>query len=198
MMLEESKLGKRRSNGPRQKSKKELLALSLKQTATQVDNSDPYDALDTMRPDGVRARMRHETSRKIVMFKPLDNGRVGRKEVPSANLQMLMEGGWLWECPDCGTDCYDDPNECPGRAPRKYRECNICDARFYDPGDNKMQKEAVDDSNKIVDDADAKATPSTPEARTLQMLQWHIAAYHPEEAAARGLGQLVVQLNSGK
>ena len=192
-------LGKRRPAAPRTKSKKELLALALRQADVDRNEEDPYAALKDDRPEGAKATLRHETSRKIIMFKYADNGRVQRKEVPSANLQMLMENGWLWECPDCGTDCYDDPNACPRRDPVKYRECPVCFKKFHDYGVTKANTEDTDDDvNRIMDVSTPKNSPSTPESRTLQALNMHIAAYHPEEAASRGLSQLVMQIQGGR
>lgn len=152
------------------------------------------DEMRSRRDPRDRGSIEHTTSAKVTMWKPNPPHGYIPREIPVENIKMAFGDGWLSACPDCGTtDCTDDPNSCTGRAPMKYRSCPECNKRVYDVAtstldiiaeDPEAAEESESDPHAIVDDS---YLASTPEARTKSRLDRHMLAYHPEEAAARGL-----------
>ena len=177
-------IGKRKAPAPRQLTKKEILLSQLARTPTEVNEEDIGDAIREAKIDGGKGVFSHTHNRNVIMFKRDEFGRIARRPVPASNLQMNLENGWLWECPDCGTDCYDDPNACTGREPKKYRECPICAKRFYDPGTiEHLRLYDTDDDDLVIKDDDL--LDNTPAMRTLLLLEKHMMAYHPAETTLR-------------
>lgn len=148
--------------------------------------ADPNDR-EARGPDD-HGSISHTTMPKVTMWKPNPPFGWTPREVPVANIGMLLDNGWAPRCPDCGTaDCTSDPNSCSGRSPLAYRECPVCNKKVFDNVAFESDLNADDeepDPNKIADDAYITATPAS---RTKARLDRHMLGFHPEEAAARGL-----------
>ena len=134
---------------------------------------------------GDRATMTHQRPESVTLYKPTEYGYFPRK-VPVTNMTMLLEAGYLPECPDCGGHCGTDTNSCPGRDKRLFRICPMasCGRRIYDHP-IAATEETDDDPMAIRDDAYEQ---STPELRTRAAMDAHIWSRHPSLAVTMGLG----------
>lgn len=153
----------------------------------EVENMRPVDIVEDMRNldvgagQGDQATVWRSSLPSIVMYKPTDNpGRYDRRVVPAANMRMNLANGWLAFCPDCGEECGDDPNDCPGRAPMKYRQCPVCAGIIRDDGTLSVKRAFNTDDPNVITNDDLPG--STAEARTLNKLCLHMLAYHKAES----------------
>lgn len=139
------------------------------------------------------ASITHQTSALVRVYKPTDWGYTPRT-IPASNLSMVIRNGWLAACPDCGrANCSvnGDPNDCPGRPKRMFRECPLgarCNngkpKRMYDPLPTSLvHEESPTDPFQISDGAYDQSTPAS---RTLNIVRAHVLAFHPQEAPEYG------------
>lgn len=132
--------------------------------------------------------VRHKRAKMVVMFKPIISDKrelLGyvRRETPEYMMGENMKEGWLAYCPDCGTDCSANQNDCLGRDKKAFRRCPECRKRIYDPGEsNALDAEPEEGEIRLTGTA-----ASTPESRTLHELLKHYAAFHPDEMKRKGL-----------
>lgn len=82
---------------------------------------------DTMVSDSVngkRSTVTHTTDEKVRMWKPTPAGYRPRWVAGSlSSIMVNLNNGWKTSCPDCGTDCGDDPNNCKAFPPSKVAYC---------------------------------------------------------------------------
>ena len=134
---------------------------------------------------GDQGSIAHVTPALVTVWKP---GPQGYRPVlvPSSNLSVVLDAGFLPYCPDCGRDeCGGGVNDCPERTTRQFARCPICRKRVYDYAITApVIPEDVQDPNEIVD---LGYLEPTPERRIRALLDQHMLAYHPREGAALGL-----------
>lgn len=175
------------------------LRTATKEDIYQVAGSDEDRA---RRQTGDVGIIEHTTDAMVTMWKPLNNGFGDYlpRPIPVSNIKMCFDNGWQAVCPKCGTaDCSEDPNSCAGRGLTMYRLCPECNKRVYDnkfaqldaiaemlDADPEAEAERAEQEDLALIKDDAYLA-STPESRTKARLDRHMLAYHPEEAASRGL-----------
>lgn len=147
-------------------------------TLTETERDDPKD----------RGTVTHSTPGKVRVFKPMADGSYAPKDIPRQNLGFVLREGWKAKCPACKrAECTGRPNECPARESVGFRRCplEVCGKAIFDnPVALAQAQRKTTDPNEIVDDAYVKATPAQ---RTRALLDRHILAYHPSEAAFLGV-----------
>lgn len=154
--------------------------------------------------DGSGTTFTHTGPKLVVLYRATTWGWES-VEVPSSNMTMCLRAGMRIECGDCGHDCSPDPmrptpNTCKGRAKFATRRCPICTKTVYDFGARTVNQSLVqtqgDEGTELDDSAYLLATP---ELRTRAMLDQHIFAFHPADAATLGLqGQDPRLVNPGR
>ena len=164
----------------------EALLIAQAQGAPAKVTTQPMSELvdaETMGED--KGNVSHTQPGKVRVYKPTPYG-FKVKYIPSTNLTQALANGFKATCPDCGAECGDGVNDCPGRAKRAYRMCPVpqCQKKVYDYILDLDEVEDDDDEMKIEDDA---YNLSTPELRTKAVLDKHMLALHPNEAAAAGI-----------
>lgn len=171
-------------------SAEQILIAQAQATAPQVTSEDLRDVVDKETMGDDKGSVSHTKPGLVRVYKPTPYGYKAR-EIPVTNLAQALKGGFLAHCPDCnaagidGQDCGDAPNDCPSREKRMYRTCPVpqCGKKVYDYLQD-VEVAEDDDPMKIVDDAYLQ---STPELRTKSVLDKHMLALHPNEAAAAGI-----------
>lgn len=176
----------------------ELLA---KARGAQPTDSFEEFADDDTRAAGMATRIARSGYGKLPVYKLTSSG-CQRIYVAVQSLhEVLSHPNYAAVCFDCGEDdcCAgknDTVNDCPGRAPRKFRICPIpsCRKKVYD--NKPTGKFAMDefdhsdrpntDENAIQDD---HYTESTPETRTKGQMDMHLIGFHPQEAMELGLSR---------
>lgn len=140
--------------------------------------------------DGIehKAEVTHVRPGRVVMFKQdRETGRVFRRIVPAKNMLMNVRNGWLMRCPDCGTDCHPNPNECPDRkASGEFKlntRCPVCNKRFFDAGPLPVTAAGSNDAGFVQFDD----LVDSPESRIRAMRDEHILGFHPSIARRMGL-----------
>lgn len=130
------------------------------------------------------------------LFKLTPSGSVKIHVAIQSVPEILKQDHYSTRCFDCGDeDCTGEINGCPGRTKRLYRVCPVisCRKRVYDPQPTGMRltddfdrtdRASEDEEFAIKDEAYSK---STPESRTKTEMDFHIAGYHPSEAASYGI-----------
>jgi len=132
----------------------------------------------------------HTKANRVRVYKPTAYG-FKPKIIPVTNLGMVIKNGWLPHCPDCnpsgldGADCGDGVNDCPAKEKRQFRVCPVpqCGKRVYDY-EQDIAKLEENDPEQIEDDAYMQSTAAL---RTKAVLDKHMLARHPNEAAAAGI-----------
>lgn len=147
--------------------------------------------------DGSVATFTHKGSKLVVLYRPTTWGWES-VQVPSPNVSMLLRSGMRPTCGDCDGDCSPDPmaptpNACPGRDKFSTRRCPICTKTVYDFSSRIVHPDAAipmadEEENEGTEINDGAYTLATPAARTKTVLDQHILAYHPADAASLGLG----------
>jgi hypothetical protein len=156
--------------------------------ATESKKSDPEDS----------GTIEHTTYKTVRVFKKLNNGHWTPRDIPRKNLPMVLRNGWKVSCPECGErDCTGKPNECSGNMGIKFRRCPQCGKTIYDDpvAFGATFQADSEDENEVVDDAYLEASPAT---RTKALLDRHILAYHPAEAAFLGVAVTDPRGNDGR
>lgn len=165
-------------------SAQQLVMAQLRKSPEKVETvEDLYKVADMTKGQGAteRGTVTHYSSPMVVMYKPDGFSGHVRRVVPATNALMNWEGGWLTECPDCGSDCGTDPNACPAHEPKKYRRCPVCAKKIYDTVDRSFGEEDGDEN--LIDDGELGE--STPAERTLAAMQMHCWVRHPDESRMR-------------
>lgn len=142
--------------------------------------------------DGTPVVTTHTRPGTLIMYKPTETQGFVPRTVSSTAIGMLLKQGWGEHCPECGKDHLDkdgrastDPNLCTARDPVAVRVCRVCQKRIYD--NVRFSEDEVtenDDPNVIVDDT---YDVSTPETRTVIMLNLHYWLKHPRQAQMMGV-----------
>jgi hypothetical protein len=137
--------------------------------------------------DGSGTTFTHKGPKLVVLYRQATWGWES-VEVPSSNLTMCLGAGMKVNCGDCGGDCSPDPmrptpNACPARQKFATRRCPICNKSVFDFG----ARTAIEMSKDDTDIDDGAYTQATPELRTRSVMDQHIMAFHPADAASLGL-----------
>lgn len=156
---------------------------NLQRTINSVSRKSGEQADMGMATEGI---VEHTGVDKVAVWKQVGMRWI-RTEVPATNWWLNIQNGASPTCPDCGDDCGNNPNDCPGRPKLKWMQCRIhgCGKRFYDPGMEEVtQSEDEFDENEILP---VTAVISTAENRLEGMWREHMLAVHPAEAMQQGI-----------
>lgn len=107
------------SIGKRTRTRERMGVATVEADGTQKVR--PLSEEDSLIDPG-HATVTHTRDSLVRMWKPSPAGwRV--RWVPSGNVRINLKNGWKGHCPDCGTDCGDDPNDCPAHEPSPVAYC---------------------------------------------------------------------------
>lgn len=175
---------------------KAQLLLARNQNAQPQETVEAFADEDTRALEEGHASVARVGFGKVRVFKLTPAGSVP-VEVPVQALGQVLRDGYSPVCFDCGQEeCGPGVNDCPGRAPKRYRVCPVqsCGKVIYDPMptgvfrrdefDNGSRGPHAADENAIQDDAYQS---STPESRTRAAMDLHIIGYHASTAMELGI-----------
>lgn len=134
------------------------------------------------------AIVEHKSAGQIRLYKKEAWGGWRPVAVPANSKANLLEAGYRETCGDCNGHHSEKPNDCPGRPALKFRVCPSpnCGKRFYDTGiDYTKDDSAAPAEPGMISDEQSHET--TPEERTLGMMNQHIRWFHEGLAYERGL-----------
>ncbi len=142
---------------------------------------------DDISDEGERATVTHTKTGRTRVYKPTAYGYKARY-IPNTNVPMALSNGFLAKCPDCGGECGDGVNDCPNRPKRMYRICPVpqCGKQIFDFEQKDIDALEGDEGDPMAIKDDAYMQ-STPELRTKAVMDKHMLAIHPNEAAAAGI-----------
>ena len=124
----------------------------------------------------------HQRPDRVAVWKQTRNG-WQRREIPGTALNQALASGFKARCPDCGGECGDGVNDCPGRENTAFRRCPVCARPIFDL-EIQHDTEGEAEEAEIRDESFSQTTPTV---RTKVKLEAHMIAYHPAEAQAYGI-----------
>lgn len=131
---------------------------------------------------------------RVVMFKPISTDHPGeRRAVPSTNCTALVNVGWTFECPHCGSaDCLGAPLRCPAIPSPAWGRCPhpACSKVLFDPiGEGATLRPEAETDPALDGDKELKFEVTyTARQRVNDLIGAHVWAKHEHEAVSLGYG----------
>jgi len=149
------------------------------------------------------ATITHTRPGRVLMWKPMGDGRYTPRIVSGTSRAQLLDNGWKVKCPACNTNHEASPyppgdaNACPAREAVASRFCPVCGKHITDDLVNmqfKVELGDLPDAEKVIQDESEMGT--TPASRTRVQLDRHLWQFHPRSAEMMGRPPLPVATRS--